>query len=53
MKLAGPWYMNTRKHIKNNALNNTVKQTLFIILAISETAVDDDVIRRARAMMTS
>ena len=48
-----PESLNTRKHIKNNALNNTVKQTLFIILAFSETATDYDVIRRATAMMTS
>ena len=35
-----PESLNTRKHIGNNTLNNTVKQTLFIyfvILAFSET----------------
>ena len=49
-----PESLNTRKHIGNNTLNNTVKQTLFIIiLAFSETATDYDVIRRVTAMMTS
>ena len=51
----GTWEPEYQKtYIRNNTLNNTVKQTLFIIiLAFSETATDYDVIRRVTAMMTS